>query len=156
MNISSYRIRKWCKEGIPANRSNSVPKALQSWFLIHFVVDVALAIPLMLVPERFLEMLRWQSIDPVAARLVAAALFGIGISSYLSHRASLDTYTHLLKLKIIWSFSAISGLLLSLGAGNHGRPWVLWLILVVFMIFNGVWIYWYRRVDRMKKKELPD
>ena len=56
---------------------------LKIWFIIHFFLDVAAAIPLMCFPVQSLALLNWQSFDPFATRLVAAALFGIGIESWL-------------------------------------------------------------------------
>lgn len=125
-----------------------VPRALKIWFLVHFVVDVMFAIPLMVIPVYFLSILGWQVVDPVAARLVAAALFGIGVESLLSYNSSLDNYKGLLNLKIIWSLAALIGLLISLIQGDQGRPAVLWLLIFTFILFNGLWVYWKVKISR--------
>lgn len=125
-----------------------VPRALKNWFLVHFVVDVMFAIPLMVIPVYFLSILGWQVVDPVAARLVAAALFGIGVESLLSYNSSLDNYKGLLNLKIIWSLAALIGLLISLIQGDQGRPAVLWLLIFTFILFNGLWVYWKVKISR--------
>ncbi|MFP4377587.1 MAG: hypothetical protein ACLFP4_11140 [Spirochaetales bacterium] len=101
--------------------SPGTPRALSIWFVVHFVADVAIAIPLLAVPVRFLTLLGFQSVDPVAARLVAAALFGIGIESLLMRRAP-----HV-----------------------HGNPWSIWVFLAIFVAFNVLWAWWFRRVRRM-------
>jgi hypothetical protein len=79
---------------------------------------------------------------------VAAALFGIGLESLLSYNAPVETYKGMLNLKITWSFGAIVGLILSLVQGDHGRPAALWLLLLVFVFFNVLWIYWKIKISR--------
>ncbi len=118
---------------------SEVPQALRKWFLVHFLIDFIFAIPLMIIPVQFLNSLGWQVVDPVAARLVAAALFGIGIESLLSYKAPVETYGGMLNLKIIWSFGAIIGLILSLLQGDQGRPVTLWFLLLLFIAFNTLW-----------------
>lgn len=124
------------------------PKALSRWFLVHFAADVLVATPLLVAPRGFLGALGWHSIDPVAARLVAAALFGIGIASVRMHRAPLHAFPHVLELKIIWSAAAIIGFVWSLLEGVHGNPWSVWLFLAVFVAFNTLWVIWLVRVRR--------
>ena len=51
---------------------------------------------------------------PVRALVSAAALFGIGIESYLGRNAGVEAFTGMLNLKIIWSLSAVVGIALSL------------------------------------------
>jgi hypothetical protein len=127
-----------------------VPEALRNWFLLHFVVDILFAIPLLLFPVNFLEALGWKIVDPVAARLVAAALFGIGVVSFTSYKSTLDTYRGMLDLKIFWSLGAITGLTISLIQGDQGRPFALWLLLIIFVAFNCLWVYWKNKVFHTK------
>ncbi len=128
---------------------SEVPQALRKWFLIHFVVDIIFAIPLMFAPVYFLSSLGWQVVDPVASRLVAAALFGIGIESLLSYKAPVATYQGMLNLKIIWSFAAAAGLILSLLQHSQGGPIALWLLLLVFLFFNALWVFWKIKLGRI-------
>ena len=100
----------------------------------------------MLAPTRMLSLFGWQSIDPFTARLAAAALFGIGIESYLARNAGLESFRNMLNLKIIWSSTAVIGITLSLIEGAQGRPWFSWAILVIFIIFNFLWVYWRRQL----------
>ncbi len=58
-----------------------VPSSLRFWFLIHFVVDVVVAVPLFVAPELTLSLFGWTTVDPIATRLVGAALMGIGVES---------------------------------------------------------------------------
>lgn len=121
---------------------------LQNWFVLHFFLDVFFAIPLMAAPEFTLRVFGWQSIDPFSTRLVAAALFGIGIESYLGRKAGVESYIGMLNLKIIWSLAASVGLAISLLQGAQGRPLVGWILLIIFVSFNLIWVYWRQRLVR--------
>lgn len=114
--------------------AKEVPQALRNWFLVHFIIDIVFAIPLMFIPVLFLGSLGWQVVDPVAARLVAAALFGIGLESLLCYKAPVETYRSMLNLKIIWSTGAVAGLIISILQDDQGRLFVLSLLLMVCFI----------------------
>ena len=115
---------------------------LKIFFVLHFIIDVSIAVPLFIAPMFFLKILGWHDIDPVAARLVASALFGIGIESYLGRNSSSEAMINMLNLKIIWSLSAIIGIIISIAESNYETPFLLKLILAVFIFFNLIWIYW--------------
>ena len=74
---------------------------------------------------------------PFAARLFAAALLGIGIESLLGRNTSVEAYRAMLNLKIIFSGSAILGILITMSAGG---PPLAWLFLGVFVVFCAVWV----------------
>ena len=77
--------------------------------------------------------------EMITARMVGAALMGIGIESYLGRDASREVYDAMLNLKLIWSASVIFGLTLSL---ITGAPAITWLILVLFAAFFVIWVYY--------------
>lgn len=117
-----------------------VPKGLRTWFVIHFAADYLAALPLMIHPQKFLDMLGWQAFDPVAARIIAAAFLAIGGTSFILRQASLEVYRALLLLKLIWSSMALLGILLATG-GN--MSWGQGLVFVIFFVFGSVWAYYY-------------
>ncbi|MBM7623621.1 hypothetical protein [Sporohalobacter salinus] len=119
---------------------------LRNFFVLHFIVDIIFALPLFLIPRTFLKWFGWQTVDPIATRLVAAALFGIGIESLLGRNADKNSFKAMLNLKIIWSLAAIVGMIISLVQKDQGNPLLLWAILVVFIAFNFLWIYWRLRL----------
>jgi hypothetical protein len=114
-----------------------VPKSLRVWFVIHFFADLAFAIPLFLAPTWTLELLGWEAVDPVATRLVAAALFGIGIESLLGRNADRGSFLTMLNLKVIWSATASLGILWSV---LDGGPTMAWGLFAVFAGFHVVWL----------------
>jgi hypothetical protein len=111
---------------------------------VHFVADVVVAVPLLVAPAAFLRSLGWVNVDPVAARMVAAALAGIGVESFLCRNDSIGVFRAMLRLKCVWSGAAIAGVSLSIA---QGAPPATWAVLAVFVGFAVVWNY-YRRLLR--------
>jgi hypothetical protein len=132
-------------EGADAART-AVPPALRRWFVFHFVADWLFALPLFLFPEAFLSALGWRHPDAALARVVAAALVGIGTQSLRDRNGSLESFKSLLELKILWSSTAAVGLLWS--AFSVG-PVMAWGFCAGFVAFNVVWTYWRVRVGRL-------
>ena len=118
----------------------TISNSLRTWFVIHCIVDVMFAIPMLVVPVAFLSLFGWTTIDPFMTRLVAAALMGIGLESYLGRNAGVEAFQGMLNLKIIWSAFAVLGLLVSVL--TLGGPWMAWLIIAIFVGFNILWIYY--------------
>ena len=123
--------------------SQGVPAALRTWFVVHFVADLAFAVPLFVAPRAFLTLLGWTEVDPLVTRLVAAALFGIGTQSLIGRNESADAFRGMLNLKIIWSSTATLGILASIA---QGAPVMAWGFAGIFAGFCGVWSYWRRQL----------
>jgi hypothetical protein len=118
-----------------------VPRSLRRWFVVHFAADMLFAVPLMVAPQFTLGLFGWQVVDPVTTRLVAAALFGIGIQSLLGRNETREAFLGLLNLKIIWSMTAVLGFSIGL---VQGAPFGVWVFLGVFTAFSALW--WYYRI----------
>jgi hypothetical protein len=114
-----------------------VPKSLRTWFVIHFIADYLFGLPLLIAPVWTMTIFGWITIDPVTTRLVGAALLGIGGESLLVRNATIEIYRAMLNLKIIWSLSAILGILLSI---LDGSPPLAWGFLAIFAGFSILWI----------------
>ncbi|MFH2112897.1 MAG: hypothetical protein ABIJ86_00150 [Spirochaetota bacterium] len=127
---------------------NTVTKTLRTLFVVHFLVDISFAVPLLFTPGRFLSLLGWTVVDPFAARLVAAALSGIGIESLLSRNAPAESFRSMLSLKIIWSSAAILGMLVTIIQYPRFRMVSSYAFMLVFIAFNIVWVYWKLRLSR--------
>jgi len=120
-----------------------IPKSLKTWFVIHFLLDIIFGLPLLLIPTAAANFLGFEIIQTLPLRLVGAALIGIGSTSIIKRDANIDSYKSLLTLKIIWSFSAIIGILLSI---LESPLLIFWGMLTIFVIFNVVWVYYYLRI----------
>lgn len=122
---------------------NTIPSTLRTWFVIHFIVDMLIGIPLLLFPEVVMPFIGWSPVDPIASRVVGAALMGIGIESWLGRNASLEVYKAMLNLKVIWSTSAMIGIALGLWQGGAIAGW---LFLFTFFVFWLVWVYYWKQL----------
>lgn len=119
-----------------------IPTSLKSWFVIHFVIDILFAIPLMISPVWLLALFDLSSVDGVTPRLVAAALIGIGGVSFIMRNKTAESYLTMLKLKLLWSASAVFGLVLSVLEEVSSK---VWLLILIFTGFFFVWLYyWYK------------
>ena len=120
-----------------------VPETLRKLFLLHFILDYIAAIPLMFAPVKTMMLLGWDNPESVATRLVAAALMGIGGISLIAYKADADTYRHMLTMKLLWSGSAVLGLVLSLA---EGAPVFTWVFLFIFGVFFIIWLFYRVRI----------
>lgn len=121
---------------------NVIPKSLRTWFLIHFWVDLLIAIPLFLFPSHILSILNVQA-DLIFPRIIAAAMFAIGTTSLLTKNAGKESYVSLLTLKIIWSSTALFALALAL---LTTRNLFLVPLFLTFLVFNIAWVYFKRKL----------
>lgn len=120
-------------------QTSGVPPALRAWFILHFWVDMVFAVPLFIAPRGTLGLLGWTSVDPSTTRIVAAALFAIGIQSWLGRNESRATFRAFLTLKVIWSTSATLGLVIS---ALEGGPAFGWVLAAFWAVFCGAWWTW--------------
>lgn len=115
-----------------------IPASLRTWFVIHCVVDLSFAVPLLVAPVTTLQLFGWTTVDPLTTRLVAAALVGIGVESYLGRDGTVEHFRGMLRLKVLWSLTANVGIALSI---VQGAPPAAWLFLAIFVAFSGLWIF---------------
>ncbi len=112
---------------------------LRRWFVVHFVVDMVVGGLLMLRPSYVLSFLKIDGGVGVA-RLVGAALLGIGGESFLGRNSNRKGFLGMLRLKIIWSSMAMLGL----GWGIMDKELDLLIgsgLIGVFLMFNILWVY---------------
>lgn len=120
-----------------------VPSLLQKFFILHFIIDYIAALPLMFAPEATMSFFGWHNPEPVATRLVAAALMGIGGISFIARNADQAAYRHMLTMKLLWSGAAVFGLAFSIA---EGAPVFTWIFLLVFAVFFGIWLFFRMRI----------
>jgi len=117
-----------------------VPKGLRTWFVIHFIADYLFGIPLLIAPNWLLGLFGWPSIDPFSARLVGAALIGIGGVSLLERNASLDAFRAMLNMKLLWASAATIGMTVTMLGSDY--PLIGWGIVGIFVVFFLIWLYY--------------
>ena len=98
-------------------------------------------IPLLFFPAWLLGLFNFSTSTPelVMARLVGAALIGIGGTSLFNYNKTKESYNIMLTLKILWSTAAVIGLLIST---FMGAPKTIWIITITFAVFSGIWWYY--------------
>lgn len=116
-----------------------VPRSLQFWFKIHFLADMIFGLPLLFAPEWIMGLFGLPIESSITARLVGAALIGIGGNSLLMNKKSAQEFRSMLDLKILWSGAAILALALEIHQGASPR---LWWVLGIFIGFAGLWNYY--------------
>jgi hypothetical protein len=125
-----------------------VPPTLRTWFVVDAAVDVLTALALLAAPELVLGQLGWKPIDPIATRLVGAAMLAMGAQSYFGRDAGADVYRAMLRLKVIWTLTGAISLFVAVGAG---APPAAWAFMSMFIGFAGVWLHHlirFRQIER--------
>jgi hypothetical protein len=117
-----------------------IPKSLVIWFKAHFLVDVIFAIPLIFFPGWLLNLLSLPTENLFLARIIGAALLGIGGASIFCKKK--EHYEIMLILKIIWSISAILVLVYSAVFENS---LILGILALIFLVFSIAWIYYEKK-----------
>lgn len=125
-----------------------VPPALRAWFVVHFVVDTLVGVPLLLAPEALLGHLGWTAVDPASPRLVGAALLGIGIQSLRGRNDGFEAFRAMLGLKVVWASAAILALAIAIA---RGAPSAAYAALSIFLAFLGVWLHYAIRLRQLAR-----
>lgn len=125
-----------------------IPNSLRIWFITHFLIDIAFAIPLLFFTKQFLQYLNFSVDDLIFARIVGASLIGIGGASLIMHREGAEAYRGMLILKLLWSGSAIFAIGISI---IQGAPRITWIFLFIFVIFFIVWSFYFKKIEFVKK-----
>jgi len=124
---------------------HTIPTGLRHWFVAHFIIDILFAVPLILFPALLLQVLGFETTNVLLARLIGAALVGIGGVSFIMHKKDISEYRAMLQLKLLWSGTAIIAIILSLNDTGTSTKWVL---LAIFLAFFLVWGYYFRQLSK--------
>ena len=122
--------------------NKSVSQSLQTTFLVHFAISLIFGLPLLIIPGRFLLLLRWHPIDPVISRLLGAALLAMALGDWLCHQA-----TEWEAIEVLLQFHIVFTVLGAVGLLRHllfvPTPASAWGDLAVLVVFAVVWIYFF-------------
>lgn len=123
----------------------NIPTSLRTWFVIHFIVDMIFGLPLLIAPVWLLGIFGIPIAATLTARLVGAGLISIGVMSFFARNENIPVYHALLNMKIVWSITAMIAILIYLYEGGVS---IVWLLFVLFLIFNLVWTYYKVRLSK--------
>lgn len=117
-------------------------KALKTTFLIHAVVSFVVGAPLLIAPGRLLLLLGWAPIDPIASRVLGAALLALAWSSFRGWRATeWRQVAILVEMEAVYTVLACVGMLRHLLFARY--PLIPWLMFAILLVFAIAWIaFW--------------
>ena len=121
----------------------SISPGLRTTFLFHAIVALLLGLAYLLIPDMIGSFLNWDMSDS-AYRTLGAAMTAIGVSSWLSYRASLWGEVRIVvQFEIVWTvlLALVSAWALLTGL----IPPVGWLNFGVAVLFAIVFSYFYIR-----------
>ena len=114
-------------------------RGLRVTFLVHAVVAAVAGLLLFFIPGRFLQSIGWAPIDPIASRLLGAAMLSLAWSSFRGWRASeWAEVAILVEMEVILTVLACVGLLRHLLVGWW--PWMPWSAFAIYALFAIAWI----------------
>lgn len=76
--------------------------------------------------------------------MLGAGLLGMGGAIFLMRNKGIISYRTMLNIKIVWSFSAIFAILISLFLGG---PWQIAILLAVFIVLVSTWVYYRQQMN---------
>jgi hypothetical protein len=114
-------------------------KELKTAFLVHAVMTVITGALMLLIPGRFLTWIDWAPIDPIASRLLGAAMLALSWSSFRGWMSREWTQVALLvELEIAFTVLACVGM------GRHlffsRYPFWPWFFFSLFAAWAVAWI----------------
>ena len=121
----------------------AISSGLRTTFLVHAIIGILFGLAYMLVPEMVGGIMQMEMSDPTY-RILGAALFAIGVSSWLGYRASLWGEVKItVQFEIVWTVlgAAVTAWALLTG-GFPATGWLNFVALAVFAIAFG---YFYTR-----------
>lgn len=115
-------------------------RSLKITFLIHAIVALILGLALLAAPGRTLNLFDWSPIDPIASRVLGAALLAMAWSSLRGYLAdSWEQVELLVELETTFTVLAATGMIRHLLVGSW--PWFPWTIFVILVLFAIAWVY---------------
>jgi hypothetical protein len=115
-------------------------KELKYAFLVHAVMTVVFGALLLIIPGRFLEAIGWAPIDPIASRILGAAMLALAWSSFRGWQARERA-----RVALLVELEAAFCILACVGMGRHlfrrvSYPAWPWIFFGLFAAWAIVWV----------------
>jgi hypothetical protein len=121
----------------------TVSQGLKITFLVHFVVGLFFGLVNLVVPEQWGDLTNWPVTDPVAFRLIGAAILGFATSSFLAYRETdWERVIIIVRAEIVWTALATLVFLVALLFG--GAPAIGWFNAILMAGFCAAFSVFYR------------
>lgn len=121
---------------------SQISKQLKILFLIHFFVSIIMGLVFLIFIEAFVSLIQWPNPDPVAGRLLGAALIGFSASSLLAWRETEWMKVKLIvQMEIVWC--AVGAVVLLVSVFFFPLPFFTWLFIILLLFFFIVFVWFY-------------
>jgi hypothetical protein len=119
-------------------------------FLVHFFVSILFGIVFLVFIEAFVGFIQWPYLDPVAGRLLGAALIGFAATSLLAWRETEWIKVKIIvQMEIVWCAIGSIVLIVSLFIPAFlFLPFFTWIIIVILLFFLIVFTWYYFQHER--------
>jgi hypothetical protein len=102
--------------------------------VLHFIVAVVFAVPLLLFAYRFAHWVNWHPFDPTMAKMIGAAMAGLGVGSLLAARDPLK-HRVIVQMEIVYTFVASVAVLYRLVRFSDATPHFAWVPFAATTVF---------------------
>ncbi len=124
------------------SETNIIPKGLKNTFLAHFIVGLVMGIPFLGFPEGYADMLNFTITEPMAYRLLGAAIIGFSISSWFAYRkTNWDSVEIIVIAEIVWTI--LGSAITIWGIIGEEFPAVAWLNAIAMLGFGIAFGYFF-------------
>ena len=113
--------------------------------VLHFIVALVFAVPLLVFAYRFAHWVHWRPFDPTMAKMLGAAMLGLGIGSLLAARDPLK-HRVIVQMEIVYALVASAAVLYRLVRYTDATPHFAWVAFGVTTAFFVLFCLTYPRV----------
>jgi hypothetical protein len=124
--------------------NQKISSGLKTLFLVHFILALLFGLLYLFIPDFFFGMFGVTIPDLNPYRLIGAAVFSLGISSWLCYQAGeWEQVKILVQLEMLWPI--LGALVIIYGILFAGLPAVFWINAIILAGFGLAFIYYYNK-----------
>jgi len=111
-----------------------ISKGLKYTFFFHCIVGIVFGLIYLLIPDTYATIVQWPLRETLPYRLLGAAIFGFGVSSWLAFKNTLwESVKIVVIMEIVWC--GLGTVVMFWGMFTQGLPAIGWLNTVLMAFF---------------------